>query len=466
METMKSLVKTLVAFITRAGPKDLDNKTASKSNGDNRSDTAVYKLEDIFTSKEATATFVERENHLLFESYMREHSRPICLEGPVQAGKSNLVIRTAKAVFPNGPIHVVCNKNSTVESIIRTAFQLLQPHYHSETLREGHKIPQTLRDNNLANVRSGDTPPLAVTKTTQPPIELTSPVLAMFAAEAARPLIIDDAHKIADNEKQQLAYLLREWQALTTPYGHPKVVVVASDSPSGSMNRSLLMNAPDLSSRLVSPRLERMSPEELREIVRRGGKLLKIDFSNIEDYILELSGGQTRSRPGRPGYTHDLCQHACIIAGITQTAPSLVVISREQFETALKAWFKNCTPAVKYKFDNFFDNPPNGVAAGFCTQVCSLLAQTSFDGIQFSVLSALLSEEFSITRNASDNALQSMVNVDVEDGIIELDQGTKQVRFSEPLYFAYYNKGKDMDLDYFASQDLAKYLVSVFSERD
>jgi hypothetical protein len=357
----------------------------------------IYKLEDVFTpSTPATLTFIERENHALFESYMREHGRPICLEGPFQAGKTSLILRISKKVFPNGAIHVICNKSSTVDSLIQNAFHILRPYYHSEVVRDKQKLPHTFTDR-LFSTNSETSDP-GITKDTRLPIELISPVLAMFAADAVRPLIIDDAHKLAEKERQQLADVVREWQTQVTAYGHPKIVIVASDVTGSSMTRSLLASSPDLATRIVRLHLPRMSPDELRGIIRRGGQLLNLNFSDIEDYIIKLSIG--RSGSGRPGYTHDLCRHACVVAGITETTSSVKSISREQFEKALEVWSEASAANIQFKFDDFFANPPKGTPAGFCIRLCQLLDQKGLEGLPFSDVSSHLAEPCSARQQA------------------------------------------------------------------
>lgn len=55
-----------------------------------------------------------------------------------------------------------------------------------------------------------------------------------------------------------------------------------------------------------------------------------------------------------------------------------------------------------------------------------------------------------------------MRNVQADVDVIGLDESSQRVQFAEPLYWAYYNKRKAIEMGYFAAQDLAKFLVSAF----
>ena len=193
--------------------------------------TQSYTVEDVFTpSAPPVLTFVDRDITVLLEGYMREHSRPICLEGPFQAGKTSLVLRAANAIFPNGPIHVVCTEDSTVESLIKKAFQILRPYYHSEVVREQSKVPITFVKSLFGSGGASDKQhdPMMTKSIPLPTGDQTSLVLAMFSADARRPFIIDDAHKLAKEEIVRLARVAREWQSQVGHYGYPKIIIIGS----------------------------------------------------------------------------------------------------------------------------------------------------------------------------------------------------------------------------------------------
>jgi hypothetical protein len=401
--------------------------------------TQSYKLTSVFKTKDADLTFIPRQDQKWLESYMQEPGRPICLEGPLQAGKTNLAHIVSARVFPNKPLHVVCDNSTTVEAIVKKAFQELAPLYETEVVKDESEIQ----------------------KQTRPQPEPISSVLATFAAQAGRPLIVDDAHKLNDNERQKLAYFVREWQTLITD-NPPKIVVVATDSARGSMGRSLLRGAPDLQMRLVTLHLPRMTPDELREIIRRGGKLMNVDFSQVEDDIVEDSGGLSSDRPGRPLYTQDICTHACTAAGITKTEATLRLITRSEFEEGRDKWLAACGEYVKIRFEEFFAHPPSSTPVGFCKQVCSVLAERGLEGMPFSILADRLAEEFTVLPEVSRTALFDMIKVDVEENLIEIDSMTQQVRFAEPHYLTYYKKSGDQRLDHYAARNLSRQLRAAF----
>ena len=394
----------------------------------------IYQLEKVFKATDPDlppGMFVDRQDvGKRFAKYLRMPSRPLALVGPYRCGKTCLAREMVRRQTER-QIYQACKSDSTFDLLLIDAFDDLSPYYPQEVVQTTSKAPAGLSADFWAikaNI-GAKSQTIAQKESRALPPQLTSRALAKFAAAADAPWIIDDVHKLQDDQLKKVAEVMREWQTLGLPVGSAKVIVIGTDSLTSSLHSRLVSAAPDLEGRLAALTLKPMTASELREIAERGGRLLNVDFSAVSDQIAEYSFGL-------PNVCHDLCFHACDAAGVDMTQHQKVQITSAHLQEALEEYISHFGNSIKDAFTMNLSTPIPGLPRNFAKLVLDRLATKKMDGMLITELTASVSSSLAVD---SDDILAGLDHLANEDtGVIRVEEET--VYFKVPMYLVYFSQ--------------------------
>jgi hypothetical protein len=321
-------------------------------------------------------------------------------------------------LYPN-TIYIPCKRSSTFDHLLLAAFDALGPVYEKYRTDTKGNVPQGVALEFLGlrlELLGGKQRASSVNVERALAPQLTSYTLAKYCALAEAPLIVDDAHKLADSEFERLAEAMREWQTLALSSAYAKMVVIGSDTGTSRLATRLVRAAPDLNQRLAAFRLELMTKGELAAILTTAASALNVNFSGVADQIVSYSSGF-------PGVCQDLALQTCVAAGVVRTQELRIDIMTESLDRGLMEFVRTSTETVRIAFEQFDQMGVEGLPGGFVPAVLDEVEQKVSTSLGISIDEA----RRGLARLAAD-----------EDGILRIVVGSGEVHFQEPIYLVFY----------------------------
>lgn len=246
-----------------------------------------YSLKDVFTpATAATLTFVERDQ--LEEQFDRALLIPgmqLIIYGQSGSGKTTIIHNTLQR-WQLRSIVTACDRETTINQLLMAAFDKLNVFYTSEYCASPKSnITAELTNAYLAlKVQTGFTNDER--KQRALPVQLTPQRLAEFMGAAGLIWIIEDFHKVKNEERAKLADILKVFVDEANTYHSLKVVAIGAVGTA----REMVNYSPDLSNRIAEIHIPLMTRNELEHILVKGEKLLNIQFDHtIHEEIIKLS---------------------------------------------------------------------------------------------------------------------------------------------------------------------------------
>lgn len=385
-------------------------------------------LNDVFTpATPATLTFVERVkiNDRLVNA-ITTPGKQIIVYGYSGSGKTTLLNNKLSQIYEN---HITsrCISGMSLDGLIIDAFDQLSPYYQSEntTGTKSHKsmnfgaifaaIPfgyASSKDTNNENKNSRALPP-----------QLTAQNLARLFGEKSLCWVIEDFHKIADNDRRRLSQIMKVFMDMANDYKNLKVIAIGAVGTA----RQVVEYEPEMRNRVAEIYVELMNEEELSNIITKGGKLLNIRFpGDTTKAIIAYANGL-------PSVCHHLCLNTCLVAGVKETSGEAITIKKSEFEGGVRIYLdeasdtlkKDFEKALKYKHKKF-NNP---------RIILKALSELPQEGVQ-------RSEIYNHIRITEKNYPQGNLtlflnNMLQNEGMLRYDENSGKYSFIDPLYRAF-----------------------------
>lgn len=258
--------------------------------------------------------------------YMNSDGIQIVIYGESQSGKTTLIENTYNKVFKNG-IRVVCESKMSVQSIINKAIEDLGVIYNEETVNENSTEKE-------GGFRVGLLEWLGVsinkkygkknTKKNKPVIPYQPDIYNLTKAlkELNTCLIIDDFHRLPENEREYLSELLKIFSEEESQI----VIIGIAESA-----KELIEKNKELAGRLSECFVPVLQSEEIEAIIKKGASCLNVNFSNeIIEIITSLSMNNGVN-------CHRICLDICYNKGILEKSLNPTSLNRNDLrETLLK----------------------------------------------------------------------------------------------------------------------------------
>ena len=308
-----------------------------------------YDTYDVFTpTSPARLTFVERDkvNSKLVDA-LRTPGMQVVVYGHSGSGKTTLLVNKLHQLYEK---HLTsrCMKGVTFEQLVLDAFDQLSVFYSSE-ITNGHKvnISSKLSQDYLAiksQINASVTDEKSTKLTRVLPPQLTPQALARFMGEANTCWVLEDFHKISNEERAKLSQIMKVFMDMADEYRNLKIIAIGAVDTA----RQVVEYDPEMRNRVSEINVPLMENKELKEIIQKGGLLLNLEFDQ------ELSSGVSEFSNGMASVCHQLCLNVCTSEGIYETWNDGIIIDSEHLNTALQMYLEQSSDTIKKAFDAAF----------------------------------------------------------------------------------------------------------------
>lgn len=311
-----------------------------------------YPIESVFTpSSSAELTFVKRSSiEKKFHGQFRICGKQIIVYGHSGSGKTTFLNQYFKEHKVDA-IKIQCDSSMTFEQILLNSFDQLEVFYkksgsHKES--KGSAASGGLRyvgvNSNVAETALKEEAAL-FSRVVNP--QVTSQRLAMALGEANKILVVEDFHKLPEEEKKKLADLLKVFIDLANDYPNLKVICIGAVDTA----REIIKLDNNLKQRVYECEMPLLTENELKAIVLRGCELLNIHMSeDLVERIVHYS-----NQLG--ALAHQLSYDVCDSEGITKTQLKKRELSGEHFVNAVEAYIDARSDSLMEIYDKAVRDP-------------------------------------------------------------------------------------------------------------
>lgn len=305
-----------------------------------------FQLKDVFTpASPAKITFVERDsiNNKLV-SALQMPGKQIIVYGHSGSGKTTLLVNKLKQLYEHH-ITTRCMKGLKFDQLLLDAFDQLSPYFTSEITRsQSNSISTDISGSYLAiksSIQSKTSNEVGNKSQRVLPPQLSPQALGKFLGAAKCCWILEDFHKIDEEEKTQLSQLMKMFMDLSEEYADLKIVALgAVDTASQVVNYDKEMR-----NRVAEIHVELMSVEELKCIIQKGEEALNIHIDDdLKNRIASYSNGLA-------SVCHHICMYMCNAANICETSVDTIALNKMHFEEALKLYVEESSDSIRSAFD-------------------------------------------------------------------------------------------------------------------
>lgn len=294
-----------------------------------------YNLSDVFTpTSVAKLTYVKRElieNDL--EKYLSIPGKQIVVYGHSGSGKTTLLRNKLKSLKQNF-IRTHCETSTTFEDILLQTFDALDRFYVSErSLNSQYSISKEAKASYKiisASVKDNYTKSKAEKNIRIVPPQLTPQKLAQFLGEINCVWIIEDFHKVSDEEKQRIADVIKIF--IDTANDYPKVKVICIGAV-GTASELILFDD-NLTNRVAEIYVPLLDDDEILKILIKGSKLLNFKMSDaLKEKIVYYSNNLA-------SVAHQICFDLCFESNIKVSRIFPGIMQEDSFKTAVESFVR------------------------------------------------------------------------------------------------------------------------------
>jgi len=308
----------------------------------NRSKHQVF---DVFTpSTEAGLTFVERPQAKKdFVNSLKTHGRQLVIFGHSGSGKTTLVKNILDSVKQKY-IVTSCESSTTIEELILSAFDKLNPYYIDEKgSKLSAKISSELKTSYLGieSKISGEGAVETSNKLKRVvPIQLTPQRLSEFFGAINCIWVIEDFHKVGEEQRKRLADIMKIFKDTSKASPTKIIAIGAVGSP-----REIIEFDDNLKNRVAEIEVPLMNEAEIGELIKKGENLMKVEFEDIvKKRIVSLSNGLA-------SVCHHLCLNICTNNDITETSRKKIIFSSIDLDNAVQKYVNEQSDSFKSMYD-------------------------------------------------------------------------------------------------------------------
>lgn len=316
----------------------------------------IFQVQEIFTpTSPAKINFIERNSiNTRLVRAMRTPGTQIIVYGQSGSGKTTIQENKLYQIYENH-IKTSCMKGMSFESVLLDGFDQLAAYYLSETtdalstsIEANIKSSYGLID---FQIKSSSTKVTGSKSVRILPPQLTAQNLTRFMGAAGYCWVLDDFHKIQEEDKEELSQLLKVFMDMSNEYKELKIICV------GAVNtaRQVVQYDPEMKNRVAEIKVPLMSEEEINQITSKGFKLLNISIDQevILKDIFHYSNGLA-------SICHKLCLLICEcleVEGTIETSSaqnSGEKVSLEHLAYAIQEYLDDASDTIKHSFDRAF----------------------------------------------------------------------------------------------------------------
>lgn len=240
-----------------------------------------FELKEVFTpASSANIAYIERETiEKKLSKAIDIPGKQIVIYGHSGSGKTTILNHM---LIKKNITKVIsrCTTDSTIESIILDAFDSLNP-YYTENISNTNKnsvkggISSEYLGIKSAISSSTETTVGKTQKRILPP-QLTMQRLSHFIGKANAIWIIEDFHKVAENEKTSISQMMKLFMDIATEYPNTKIVILGA----ANNGYEVVQYDTELNNRVSEIEVPLLTEKEIEQILQKGATALNIQFSD------------------------------------------------------------------------------------------------------------------------------------------------------------------------------------------
>lgn len=301
----------------------------------------TYDVFDIYTpTKPATHTFIERKeiNSRLISS-IKTPGKLVIVYGHSGSGKSTLILNKLKENY-NSYIVSRCTRETKYEELLLDAYDQLNKFYVQKiSNKDGEKLSGDLEGNAFA-IKATLTGELSNEKTKEleraVPFQINERKLAKYLKELKCCWIIEDFHKVSNEEKLKLSDCLKVFFD-----EEGKVIAIGAVGTA----REVIQYNNEMSNRVAEILVSLMREEQLFEIIGKGEPLLNISVEEeVKNKIVKFSSGLA-------SVCHQICLNICIEKGVYKTSNKKIIINGDDFLKGINRYVFDISDTLKKDYD-------------------------------------------------------------------------------------------------------------------
>lgn len=382
-----------------------------------------YSIYEVFTpTTSAKLTFVERQsvNNKLVDALMQP-GKQVVVYGHSGSGKTTLLTKKLEELYED---HVIsrCTKSSTLDELIRYAFQRLQTTITTEKVRtRANKANLGISGNGLS-AGSESTETTQIKEVSAIPFQVSAEALAEELGKRKCCWVLEDFHKVNQEEKVKLAQCMKMFKDFADEYPEVKIIAI------GAVNsaREVIECDIEMTNRIAEICVPLMTKDELRKLVSLGEQALNIELENrVRESIVMLSNGLGAA-------CHGLSLSILLENGINVTADKKKYINTDKLHSGITRFLEESSDTLKKRFDIAFSHI-KGKKFDNGRLILEALCKFDQEGVVYSELLAKIREqEPSYPAGNLSTYAKLLCNQDKGD-LLRFDEASQKYSFQDPL---------------------------------
>ncbi|WP_099241083.1 AAA family ATPase [Synechococcus sp. BDU 130192] len=418
-----------------------------------------YQVTEVFgVSTKLIKSYIERPKvDDMFKSALHEQKQ-IVVYGASKQGKTSLILKHLKK---EDYVKVECSPSTQAIDIYRSILRQLNIRfletYTKENKTEGSlggkanvtiKVPFVSEAEVEGDIQGNASHSRGTTETfIDYNLALAQDVSELLNKNSFNKVIIlENFHYLSQETQETLAYDLRIFQ------DYEIVFVILGIWREA--NRLVQYNG-DLLDRVIEIPVEPWSKDDFRRVIDKGSKLLNVDFSQIQENLIERSFDSI-------GVVQELCKKCCSTQGLSQTNENRISISFESLATSIQGKTQDYAARHIRNFESFSDvlrktsTQSGKLSLGFPYYFIKLLLIIDFSILQKGLPKSFILEEIRRIHHRSEdvrssdlskflhNITQHQINKSIRPPFVDYDRGGKIIKIIDSsLYFFLYNSDRN-----------------------
>ena len=255
--------------------------------------------------------------------------------------------------------------------------------------------------------------------------QLTVQRLALALGEERMCWVIEDFHKVPEEEKRPLAQAFKIFRDVASSHASVKIVAIGATETA----REVVEYDREMRHRVAEILVPVMTPQELDAIITQGERYMNIRISSFShDSISKFSAGLA-------SVCHHICLNLCLTKNIDTTARGVIQLGEDALTAAVARYVEESSDTVKSVFDlalirhrvRQYDN---------CRLIVSALAKWPLDGLLNSQILAAIREQYPKYPQSNLTTYLRELLTDRRGAVLRHSPDGRY-RFSDPIYHAY-----------------------------
>ncbi len=256
------------------------------------------------------------------------------------------------------------------------------------------------------------------------PPQLTPQALARFLGEARCCWVLEDFHKVDEDQKAPVSQMMKIFMDVADEYRELKMIAIGAVDTA----RQVVQFDSEMRHRVAEIHVPLMVDSEIGEIIAKGEGHLNIRIDDgIKGAIVHYSNGVA-------AVCHHLCLNACVAGGIEEASTTLIRLGESHMTAGLKQYLEEVSDTLKYAFDKAFKRRRAGKFDN-CRLILHALSVCQQDGATHAeILSAIGNPNY-----PSGNLTQYLRELQREERgcIIRYNDAAGTFAFADPIYRAF-----------------------------